>query len=353
MLAGLDMRVCRCSLGSPLKTVDSSSRAASPSPSTCVESRSSCWASEDTASFSDNENEALFQAKPILQLGPPKSHGDPDSPAGYSSPSNLFFGKSSGFTTAGNQLERMIEPGDVLFVRGSMGLAAIGTTCGFMGHVLVVVTSPKRILRHSVEAREFENIWPEDSAVIWRVGTIECTRQEKGLHEAEMLIGVKPCTDQLVLVGELSGSGQLFANNEPVEAWQSPIRLRAGLRLDLIAETIADMRAHAANWSFATAARSVFMSADSFTQIESTAIMHEIKKCWVAEPICTSVVIVFWQRYLCKVAVAASLDPLELIFGCMPLKADRGLPGELTLAMRKCGWNEVTIVPKGNTVLSL
>jgi len=246
---------------------------------------------------------------------------------------------------SGDGLERLVKPGDVLFVRGTGGLADIGATGGLFGHVLVAVAPPRVIDKHSEEAREFEPVWPNYESQVWRVRTIECCRQEKGLHQSEMLIRIEQSTGRLYLIGELTDSGELTSTDEPVEIYQSPPQLRVGLRLDLMAEVLADMKSHSADWSFATAVRAIMLSAKAFTQSNRAALMNEIQECWSADPICTSIVIAFWQRYLCKLACAAALDPIELIFGCMPLKADRGLPGDLTSAMRKCGWTHVTKIP--------
>jgi len=67
-------------------------------------------------------------------------------------------------------------------------------------------------------------------------------------------------------------------------------------------------------------------------------LLRELQDCWDEAPICTSVVVVFWQQYLCMHARATGQQELDLILKWMPLKADRGLPGDLVNAMRRSGW---------------
>merc|ERR1719313_3283716 len=81
-------------------------------------------------------------------------------------------------------------------------------------------------------------------------------------------------------------------------------------------------------------------------------VLEEIKECWEKEPICTSVVVTFWQRYLVKLAmsfVVSSgdlIDPAALVLKWMPLKSDRVLPGELFATLQACGWVMLAQVPK-------
>merc|ERR1719181_863840 len=97
---------------------------------------------------------------------------------------------------------------------------------------------------------------------------------------------------------------------------------------------LADMKVHEASWSHVTVARAMFSSArltSAGSQLPEQTL-NTVKACWEREPICTSVVITFWQRYLCEVAASQDQSPqqtLESIMRFMPLKADRGLPGDL------------------------
>merc|ERR1712070_1180888 len=103
-------------------------------------------------------------------------------------------------------------------------------------------------------------------------------------------------------------------------------------------EVLAEMKRCEANWSASTAARAFMQMAWGSAKLlpgrSSAELLEEIHSCWKMEPICTSVVVTFWQRYLCKLAMAATMsrgfhvDPAELVLKWMPLRADRVLPGE-------------------------
>lgn len=270
-----------------------------------------------------------------------------------------------------DELQRLIAPGDVFYIAGGgtaagAGAAArrlsdLGSAGGLLGHVLVVLAPPRRLVQGAKEGVGFEleseGLWPTGVAELWLVRTLESTRQQRGLWEAEVLLRVDPVTGRLILFGELGvADGQLVCQeDEELELWQSPKELRGAFRADLMVEVIAEMkRRPSASWSFATAARAVFRSASAFQHRENKAsLMEEIRGCWTADPICTSVVIIFWQLYLYKAAShlheyfpELPAHPADLILRFMPLKADRGLPGDLVQAMRQSGFTNVTAVPR-------
>merc|ERR1739848_599924 len=101
----------------------------------------------------------------------------------------------------------------------------------------------------------------------------------------------------------------------------------------------ADIKNFILNWSAATAARAL-MRRGTFTQNlsgGSAQILEDMMSCWTKEPICTSVVIIFWQMYLNRFAIAVNanlpphqqIDPAAMIMRFMPLKSDGVLPGPL------------------------
>jgi len=60
------------------------------------------------------------------------------------------------------------------------------------------------------------------------------------------------------------------------------------------------------------------------------------------------VVIIFWQRYLCKLVNDernGSVIESDLILKWMPLMADRVLPGEMLSKFREVGWTSMISVP--------
>lgn len=110
------------------------------------------------------------------------------------------------------------------------------------------------------------------------------------------------------------------------------------------------MKRCSGDWSITTAARALFMDARCDPNADKDNLMTEIKACWSVDPICTSIVVIFWQRYVCKLVQSINpsvrtqqpLHPCVLVLDCMPLKADRALPGELEKAMREQGWKYVS-----------
>jgi len=272
-------------------------------------------------------------------------------------------GKSQGngcmnFCLAGDALELMMVPGDVLCVRGSGRLSEIGNAGGFLGHVLVVIAPPLCIRRDSKAAVELSAAWPSDEAIkeLWQVPTMDCSRQSPGLHQTESLLYVERISGKMILAGEVSPESKLILNEyESVELWQSPRKLRESLRFDLMQEVVADMREHRdLDWSTMTVARAVMSSAWAVAKPTHEQTMESIEEYWTVAPICTSVVITFWQRYLVKLAgVVVSkkgpdlkVEPAELVMRWMPLKADRVLPGDLMATLSSCGWVSMVQIPR-------
>lgn len=254
-----------------------------------------------------------------------------------------------------NGLDSRIAPGDVLYVPGTGGggVFEVGTAGGLLGHVMVAIARPRRIPEFSEDGIWFKPVWPSGGVTeIWMVRVIESTRNKTGLHEANLLVYLKRRTRKIILIGEVI-DGHIDGSGQPMELWESPGRLRALLSAGLLAEVVQEMKDQCTSWSWTTAARAVLRSASSFNKlIGNDLLLQEIRECWAAEPICTSVVIGFWQRCLCKLAKGdtrstddMALDPAELILKWMPLKADRSLPGTLLETMRNCGWKRWTAIP--------
>lgn len=231
----------------------------------------------------------------------------------------------------------------------------MGTAGGLLGHVMVVVRPPQRVLQHSEEGRWLRPIWPgADVLEIWKVRTAESTRGRCGLHEADTLVHICRNTRRLTFIGAIV-DGEVEVSGEDMELWQSPDELREQLSEEIVREVVQEMKVQCASWSWTTAARALFMSAGSFSSEadDKEQLLEEITDCWAADPICTSVVISFWQRALRKVAEALNTDagdtivePADLILQWMPLKADRSLPGNLLKTMRRCRWKRKTVIPR-------
>ncbi|CAE7883049.1 unnamed protein product [Symbiodinium sp. KB8] len=175
---------------------------------------------------------------------------------------------------SGACLDLLVAPGDVLLMRGSGRLAEIGNAGGFMGHVLVVTGKPREVLASTAEAGQLASLWPEKAQAIWRIPTLESTRREQGLWEAESVIMVERLGRQLTLVGEVERDGDVcnFEPHEAVEIWQSPEELRGALRVDLMALVLSDMRKNQASWSATTAARAARSPKDSEGKVPEAQI---------------------------------------------------------------------------------
>jgi hypothetical protein len=249
-------------------------------------------------------------------------------------------------------LKLIMDTGDVLFLPGSGGrFADIGTAGGFLGHFIVVLSPPRRIQVGSEEAKTLAPIWPADTQDIWQIHALESTRRAVGLSQISMLIRIEPHTGKLRIFGEIDPNGDLaFTEDEAFELWQSPWKLRRALQPELMAEVVEEMLLSNGSWSMTTAARAIFRSASSFSSVDKDELLKEIMACWSVDPICTSVVVLFWQRYACKlISVINSLPvvpihPSDLIMISMPVKADRCLPGDILRAMKDCGWTMISSI---------
>mmetsp|Transcript_3715 Transcript_3715/g.9688 ORF Transcript_3715/g.9688 Transcript_3715/m.9688 type:complete len:517 (+) Transcript_3715:37-1587(+) len=274
------------------------------------------------------------------------------------------------FSLSGDPLELMIAPGDIILVRGSGRLAEIGNVGGLMGHVMIVLAPPRAVQRQSVDAHKLQEAWPVSAGIneLFSVRTVESTRRESGLYECETLLYVDRQSRRLIVAGEVSLSGEVASSDaENAELWQSPEELRSGLRIDVMNQVLVDMRASQSNWSVATGFKAVFKSASARVSEGNAQTLQELQTCWDKPPICTSIVIAFWQRYLVKLAevMAPAREPceqvgsdtpsrldqpalraVELILQCMPLKADRALPGDLMKCLKDCGWVCLLQVPR-------
>lgn len=263
--------------------------------------------------------------------------------------------------TQGDRLDAFLAPGDVLCIQGQPGgIMRLGATGGYMGHVLLVTAPPHGVRRNTAEAFQFQAVWPEqnDCRVLWLVKTMESTRNTEGFHESLHLVHVDGRTGRLLVVAEeLNNQFLKYEQPEKIEVWQCPAALRKSFRADVMNHVLWDMKQNEASWSWSTAVRAYLLSADmsSPTKGNEDSMMQDLQQCWGAEPICSSLIVVFWQRYLCALADmynsrpspnATEIDALDWILQWMPLKSDRALPGELMSSMQQCGWTQILQVPQ-------
>lgn len=258
---------------------------------------------------------------------------------------------ASGF---GSDLRQAMKPGDVLCISGNGRLAQLGSAGGFLGHVIVVIGQPRRVELGSEDHREIRAVWPrgQREPQVWKVPALESTRLRSGLNVSEVILHFEPGSGRLTMIGELVTLGENevhlgIVEAEAVELWQSPAPFRGGLQMGLVRAVLGEMLATGESWSYATAAQALFYRSAEL-DVEGThpiELMELVCESWEAPPICTSIVVSFWQRYARKLAFRKGDSELDLILQCMPLRADRSLPGELLSTMESCGWTRFACLP--------
>jgi len=230
--------------------------------------------------------------------------------------------------------------GDVLsIIDNDFGITRLGAAGGFMGHVLLVASPARRIERKSEVGRTFQGLVTSARNELYSVGILECSRSAEGLYAVDIVLSVDE-RGQVTLRGEYR-PGEIIINEccQEVHIWRSPSKFRGGhFRLDVMYKVLEDMKSHQRSWSWSTAVRALFFSGLISSQ-KGVDTMKEIEDCWHNDPICTSIVVTFWQRYLQKLAIAEAIDPLDLILQFMPLRADSVLPGELLNTLLLRGWS--------------
>jgi hypothetical protein len=251
----------------------------------------------------------------------------------------------------------MFGPGDILFAQSNnTSVLQIGAIGGYFGHVMLVIAPARCIPAGSVEARQLAEVWPHRKNVdqLWAVTILESTRQDaaKGLREATLLLYVERPTGNIVIVGDLSSDDELSdCDGTTVEVLRSPMKFRGLAKscpshLAAMREVVEEMKVDMSqlSWSQATAVRAALMPAGLDTSSNGAEALADICESWGAAPICTSVVIIFWQRFLCKLALLINGEEslpdrsLAWIHRWMPIKADRSLPGEMCDSLVKAGW---------------
>jgi hypothetical protein len=182
--------------------------------------------------------------------------------------------------------------------------------------------------------------------MVWIVKAGDTCRTAEGFNESTVFMYVDT-RGQILIFGEVSQDDNSLIEYEipaPVHFYCCPPELREHCRPEDMKAILIQMGVREASWSWGTAVRAFLLSADVYDDAD----LENIKKCWNAAPICTSVVIIFWQRYMCKLADALpDGDAMDWILAWMPLMADRTLPGELLSTMQRCGWILIDSIEAG------
>lgn len=253
----------------------------------------------------------------------------------------------------------LFQPGDLLCVKGSAdNITSIGANGGFMGHVMLVTSEPRVIRYDTEEAIEYGNLWPrvggESASVLFIIPSMESCRSEEGFYESEYLLYIDE-VDRIRLLGERRPEGlQRFERADKVIVFHGPPALRKNIKPYLMEESLEAMRdSRQGSWSWGTAIRAYLFSADIEENAWSSrdAALEDIQQCWKADPICTSLIIIFWQRYICALAdewneMRWPHEPkkhaFDMICEWIPLKADRALPADMVNTLERCGWTSVS-----------
>lgn len=270
-----------------------------------------------------SSNTDVAYGKPPLRVNRPDATADID----------LDIGSLDGGHNA------TIFPGDVLNIRSRYHpMTRLGGSGGFMGHVLLAVSEARPVRPRSNVGQEFQEFFADDrtgdTPSLYSVSIVECARERPGISQSVLVLHINS-EGTIRVVGE--DDGELVRYDEPEELliWQSPAQFRSKehFNRDVMHQVLRDMRAHQHSWSWSTAIRSFLWSRSA-----APTTMKEIQTSWRAEPICTSVIVVFWQQYLQRIAQIEHEDPLQWILTNIPLKSDRVLPGELLQCLMSHGW---------------
>jgi len=234
----------------------------------------------------------------------------------------------------------MICAGDILnIVSRYHPLTRLGASGGFMGHVLLAVSEPQPVSAKSSIGEIFREFSGDGKNRLVRVNVVECARQRPDLSECSLILFITS-EGGVFVCGE--DDGDLFKYDEPEEMhiWHCPSTFRGkqNFNVDIMHQVLGDMRANSCTWSWATAVRAFLLSGELAPDADVPITLKEIQASWQVEPICSSIVVTFWQRYLHRIAEIKHDDSLELIMKHMPLKADRVLPGELLQSLLSSGW---------------
>lgn len=267
-----------------------------------------------------------------------------------------------------------VSPGDILVVKGNENVGAVGATGGYGGHVMLAISHAVTVYRDSPQAASLLAHFPDEPSVwpIVRVHTVECVRGAVGLHFAEQIMHYEEGSDRLTMMGEIGEDGDLQEfEKEEVQVWRAPPELSATMRWNIVNEVTDSFKLHGdkTTWSMRTALRALIRSPllEEYASEDSSDLLEDLKSYWEADPICTSVVISFWQQYIWRASTEEVLQgaehgrgsgsyfvktpqqlesessnlAAERIMRFIPLKADRALPREMISALERCGWQEV------------
>jgi len=152
------------------------------------------------------------------------------------------------------------------------------------------------------------------------------------------------CGDRFVACQQDPHSGRRVATfrREPV--------LSPGLNSGMLMAVVLEVESHRLQWSLATAKRAVLCRsrlspADYPGEQGARRLAKELRASWEGNPICTTVPIQVWQRYMFAVC-GSDVDAAVEVLRIMPCHGGRTLPSELWQNLLETGlWKEVHLSP--------
>jgi len=137
--------------------------------------------------------------------------------------------------------------------------------------------------------------------------------------------------------------------------FRSDIR-RKKLDEEAFENAVSEVEQQKLGWSLRTASRAVMSKAvgnSRFCKDEYAGeagmqrMSAELRAHWAKDPICTTVPIRVWQRYLFEVWDGDDMAAAAEVLRVMPCRGDRTLPSELWAALLETGlWSEVELLPE-------
>jgi hypothetical protein len=194
---------------------------------------------------------------------------------------------------------------------------------------------------------------------IFSCSTIESTAQAQGedvvWYPSQYYIARDRKNGEAMFVADMPHGSNEFeiADPIPVKLLLHPFRpghLGPPLDLSMFRQSVEECAVGSKAWSLKTAAKGMtrrrkatyVMNDSKYPDPESRVeLLDEIHKRWQGKPICTSVIIMVWQRYL-EMAAGGGPDAPDLaaqyILRFMPLWSDSTLPSGLLKELSMCNW---------------
>jgi len=235
-------------------------------------------------------------------------------------------------------------PGDIIMTMGGKSIAT--------HHVMLVCGK----LEFVPQFRKVLEVPPE--AEVWACKTIESTGLEEGheyhWHSAYTFFSRDKHSKTLELVGDITeGDDEVCVAEEPVrcKVLLHPLRTEfggQGLDGDIFRKIVHELEIVSKAWSISTCTKA-FLSRMFFTwqgginpenyktEKAKEDLMESLQNSWVIAPICASVPVKVWQRYIQETSVD-TVAAADLILSNMPLHCQCVVPSIMIKRLSEEGW---------------